>query len=724
MSDPTVSASVTPVDQSDGKRALADWLTKKFATYKTDRNLAELQWMINLRQYLGKYDSDFETRMTQGTSRAYPKKTRIKCVSMKARLMDLLFPASEKNWSLEPSPVPSLPASTLATIITKLTQGGAAAPGQLTQETIDQLVADQAREISNRQELIIDDQLKDIDPYGCKDYETLCGQVVDSAVKYGPGIVKGPMVIQSKVSTIRLDATGMPQVLTIDTYRPYFEFVPCWDYYPDMTAKTFAQMDGEFQRHVMSKAQLSELAKRPDFDSDQIHEFMRREPKGNYKKLNYETDLDNLGGQAANKLPEGHKYELLEYWGSASAAKLRAAGIRVDPEPLPNEAEDADPVAPATPDDELVAFTAWVLGDVMIKGAKNPYPYGVRTFHQFIFEEDEINLLGSGLPPIMRDSQMAISNFSRMLLDNASVVCGPNVEVDVDRLAPSMTDTTIGPFKTWLIEGGSSGSPAVRSVSFDSHINELMEGINLFAGFADQETFVSPATGGDMDGVPGEAFRTTGGASMIYGNAALPFKDIVRNFDKFTTSVIYSLVQFNQMFHEDAESLQGDIRPIPRGATSLMAKEMRSVAMDNLSQTLNPQEQSWINTPNLLKERLKVRDLSATELLLTEDQHAQQQAQAQQQQTQQLQLQMAQMQADISNTKADTLKQISQAQKNMDNGDAAIFKALSDALAQGMNTDDIARITQRAAQGRSAGQGQPAAGSAAPVAQLPTAAAG
>lgn len=716
MTDPVTPAAATPVDQSDGKRSLADWLNKKFDVYKTDRNLAELQWMINLRQYLGQYDTDYQNKMPDGTSRAYPKKTRIKCVSLKARLLDLLFPAAEKNWSLQPSPVPSLPANTLATIIAKLTQG--AEPGQLTQENIDKMVADQAREIADRQETIIDDQLKDIDPHGCSDYEALCGQVVESAVRYGPGIIKGPMVIADSVAKIQLDASGMPQVLQMETYRPYFEFVPCWDYYPDLTAKTFAQMDGEFQRHVMSKQQLTELAKRADFDHDAIHDFMRRHAQGNYVKLNYETQLDSIGGnQSTNKLPEGHKYELREFWGSGNAKRLRDAGVDVDPAAV--EGEEPTRI----PDDEVVRFTAWVLGDMVVKAARNPYDYGVKVFHQFIFEEDEINLLGSGLPPIMRDSQMAVANFSRMLIDNASVVCGPNVEVDTDRMSPAQTDMSIGPFKVWRTENA-SGTQVVRSISFDSHMSELIEGINLFAGFADQETFVSPATGGDMDGVPGEAFRTTGGASMIYGNAALPFKDIVRNFDKFTSSVIYSLVKFNQMFHEDADNLQGDVRPIPRGATSLMAKEMRSVAMDNLSQTLNPSEQAWINTPNLLKERLKVRDLSANELLLTQDQYDANQQQLQQQQAAQQQMQQEQMQAQTANIKADTLKQISQAQKNMDNGDAALFKAMTDALAQGMSTDDIAGIAQRAAESRQGAAGQPAANGPSTVSQLPAAAAG
>lgn len=690
-----------PTDHREGKRALGEHLTKKFTTYKADRTAAEQQWLVNTRQYLGKYDPEYESKMAPNTSRAYPKRTRVKCVSMKSRLADLLFPASEKNWSLEPSPVPTLPADTLAKVLVEWQQANQGA--RPTQLVMDELVMKTARDISELQERIITDQLKDVNPYGSCDYETLCGQVLESGVRYGPGVVKGPMAVADTVSKIFVDAGGVPHVIEEQAYRPYFEFVNCWDYFPDMTAKLFEQMDGEFQRHVHSKQQLTQLAKRSDFDGELIREFMRTNPSGNYVKLSYENQLDAVGGQGLNVLPKGKKFELLEFWGSTTAEYLRAAGVTVD--------ENVD-------DEEDVRFTAWVLGEYTIKVGVNPLPYGTKVFHQFVFEQDEINLLGSGLPPIMRDSQLAVASFSRMLIDNAAAVCGPNVEVNTDRLSPSMTDMTIAPFKVWPTEDA-NGQQVVRSISFDSHIAELLQAIERFDSFADGETFVNPATGGDMDGVPGEAFRTTGGASMIYGNAALPFKDIVRNFDRFTVSVIHALVQWNRLMHADADQLQGDVRPIARGATSLMAKEMRSFAMDNLAQTMSPEEREWINTKELLKERLKVRDLSDTGLLNSDaDVQAKQQAAAQQSQ-QQFQQQMAMLMAEIKNMEADTVKQLSQAQKNLDTADVNVFNAMVNALKDGTSPDDLARVAQRAIQSRQVQPGPPAVAGPAPVPQLP-----
>ncbi len=689
----------------EGKDRLGRKLKEKYTQFKKDRRNAETQWLKNLNQFLGKYDSDIAQNLDANTSRAYPKVTRIKCVSMKARLMSLLFPAGEKNWGIDSSPTPSLPQDTL---IRLLGDWRAENPGaQPTQETIDTLVDRAAKDIAQRMEKVIDDQLKDIDPYASRDYETLVGKVVFSGVLYGPGVIKGPMTITERTSRYVLDVQGVPQLVEADTYRPYFDFVSAWNYYPDMSAANFDGMDGEFERHVYTRHQALQLANRPDFDGDAIRRYLDTYPDGNYTKYEFENELQALGGQNANVVARGGKYEFVEYWGSAPLNELKAAGM-VMPEDDQEQAQDE------TGD---VRFTAWVLDDVVVKVAINPFREGTKVYHQFIFEEDEVNLLGSGLPPIMRDSQLAVSSFARMLIDNASIVCAPQAEVDLDLLSPTQTDMSIKPRKVWLKEGGTATQRAVHSISFDSHIGELSAAMKLFREYADSETFINPLTGGDLEGVPGEALRTTGGASMAYANAALPFRDIVRNFDQFTVSVIDALAQWNSIFHVDRDRLSGDIRPIPRGANSLMAKELRAFALDNLANTLTEEERMYINEEELLKQRLMVRDLPLSQLLATPEQVEQRRAERAQQLQQSQQQAALMFDAQLRNLGSDTLKQLAQAQKNMDTGDATVFKALVDAIQKGATPDELASIAARISEGRRGVQGQPDNSSPGGVAQ-------
>lgn len=679
-------------DYSDGRRTLGQWLNDQFATYCKDRKGAEDQWMQNLRQFLGKYDPSYEQNMDQNTSRAYPKVTRVKCMSTKARLMSLLFPAGEKNWGLQASPIPNLPVETLqAALDAWRRQNPNKNP---TQSELDQLVLTTAHDIAALMEKVIDDQLQDADAAGTNTYEALCGQVVASGILYGPGIVKGPMAVAERHTSYQLDAQGMVQIVEVDAYRPYLEFVSCWDYYPDMSAANFDQLDGEYQRHVYSRHQLLALAERGDFYGDVIRAYVTAHPDGNYQRTNAEQELQALGGQNAAALPRGTKFQLLEYWGSCDSERLAAAGLTI-PEAL--QGKD-------------LRFTAWTLDNEVVKLALNPLPEGTKLYHQFIFEDDEVNLLGSGLPPIMRDSQLAVSSGARMLIDNASVVCGPNVEVDTDLLALDQQDLSIKARKVWKTEQA-NGRRAVQSISFDSHIPELLNLINTFMDFADSETFVNPLTGGDLDGVSGEALRTTRGASMAYGNAALPFRDIVRNFDRFTTSVIHALVQWNLIFSPQRERLAGDTRPLPKGATSLMAKEVRAFALDQLASTLTPEDRLYLNDEALLRQRLMVRDLPLAELMAPESEvQARKDARAAQAAKDQA-MADAMFQANLRNINSDSLKQTTQAQKNLDASDVQVFKALMEAIQNGASPEELAAVAQRITTGRRGTQAPPADGS-------------
>jgi hypothetical protein len=654
-------------------RKLGSAMRAKFAAYSSDRRETEDQWLRNLRQYLGKYDPDVPIDSDQ--SRAYPKITRVKVVSMVSRLMSLLFPADEANWSLEPSPVPALDEQRLQ----RMLEAWAARDPQaeVTQESLDKFLVDYAAERTRRLSEIITDQLNDVGDKDARDYSTLVRRVVASAVKFSMGVLKGPMTIETSERRVRIDPlTRLPTISQETRYRPYFEFVPVWDYYPDMSAKSFDQMDGQFQRHVFSKHQLLALAKRGDFDTKAIRDFIASNPDGNCTRQNHETQMSTLSNEKAPTV--ANKYEVLEWWGHVSGGDLAAAGVEV-----PEELHTAE-----------VKATLWLLGESVIKAARDPFPDGARMYHQFIFEDDEVNLCGSGLPPIVRDSQLAVSTAARMLMDNAAVACGPQVEVDENLLAAGQ-DARVRPFQVWRKDEDAppNSGNAVRELKFDAHIGELLQVVRTFKGLADEETFVGPMTGGDMANAPSEAMRTTGGASMLMGNAALPFRDIVRNFDAFTASVIYSLVKWNELFNVD-EDIFGDVRPVPRGATSLIAKELRAFALDNLANTMTEDERLYIDMKALARHRLLVRDLPLNELMVS-DEEAERREQAREQERQaQMQLQNQMLQEQIAGLRADAFKATTQGQKNLDAGQVAVFNAVAAALEKGIDPNAIVQFIE------------------------------
>ncbi len=659
-------------------KALGGLLSTKFAQYERDRKLAELQWARNARQFLGQYDQEIEQNLDPNRSRAYPKYTRVKCVSMLSRLMNLLFQASDKCWTVVPSAVPELSQVDLQTVLDTLAQ--TSQEGELSDDAIEQAIRDFAAARAKKLELEIEDQLQELGGSTSEDYVQLCRQVIYSGIKYGMGVLKGPFAHIQKQRTWEKDVTGRMMAVPMDSYRPRFEFVPLWDYYPDMSARYLKSMEGQFERHVMSKHQTMMLKQRPDFIESQVDEVLRLAPNGNYTRKAWETEVRAMGVQLQVTDTERNKFEFLCWEGYLSGRDLKLAGLDI---PEGKETED-------------LRCNVWFApgGNTVVKAELDPWSEldtdgEMPMYHQFVFEENESTLVGTGLPQIMRDSQMNICAGTRMLIDNAAIA--RIFEMNTELLSLNNDTSSITPDKIFYRDDASpatAGIPAIREIKLDMRVTELSQMIQLFQNFADQETFVNPSTGGDMQKGPSEPFRTATGASMIQGNAALPFKDVVRNFDKFTESVIGAIIVFNRNFNAD-KKLQGDFKPVARGATSLMAKEVLGIQLDNFATTLTPEEKVYVKMREMVRARARVRDLEVTGIVV--DDAAADAIDAQnaknQQQAQAYQTKLAE--AQLREVLADTLKALSQGGKNTASADATAAKTILDAMEKGLPIDSI-----------------------------------
>lgn len=675
--EPNDDAPVKKIDAEVLVRLGQD-LRKTFDQYASDRKIAEIKWMQNLRQYLGIYDPEIEKQLPVNRSRAYPRITRVKCVSVLSRIMNLMFPGNERNWELQASPSPDMsPEDVMIAIQTALRKNEnmglqtQQVDDKMVQTAVQRLAEERAKDLS----ILIDDQLQEIGGDQTLDYIALNRKVCASGILYGVGCLRGPFVRTVKSTTWTMGPDGQPAPVEKEGYKPMFEFLPIWDFYPDFTAKTFANMDGYFTRLVMSRAQVRALARRPDFFGDQIKRYLTNNTTGNYKAQTFETELRSMGVKqnVNDQKTETGKYEIIVWHGPVSGTMLRGAGADVSDDKISDDVE----------------AEVWMIDGNVIKADINEWRkigVNMRTIHTFQFDEDDTSPIGNGLPNVMRDSQMSIAASARMLLDNASVVCGPQLEANTDLLRADQDITSVHAYKIWYREGSGADAqvPAIRNVQIDGHLDELMKTIDLFMRFADLETFVGPATGGEMQKGPSEPFRTAAGASMLRGDAALPFKDIVRNFDSFTQSVIYALVQFNKKFLPD-RAKPGDYDVVARGATSLIAKEIRGIQLDSIAGTLTPEERAHVDERKLVEARFAVRDLSS--ILLPMDEVERNRAQQGQEQQRLQAKQEELMSANIRKTLSDAFKNIAQGQKNAAAADAATINSAIDVLEKGLPND-------------------------------------
>jgi hypothetical protein len=575
-------------------------MATKFTSYEKDRQDLELKWLKNRRQFRGEYDNEIKALLNSQRSQVYPKLTRSKVIGMVARLMDLLFPQTAKNWNIKPTPFPNIAQADLQTVINQLQQ--VAQSGQLTDEMIEKAVDDFAAKRCLRMEKTIQDQLAD----SKLDYITLVRKVVFSSVCYGVGVLKGPLVRRGQKRTWQQNANNQYQAVTVPVVEPYYEFVPLWGFYPDLTAKTRDQMDGAFERHIFSRHELRALADRSDFFDTPILEYIKNNPTGNFKEKTFEGELRGEKNTTdSNVVRTDKKYEVIEWWGFITAQELKAIGLDI------GEADMADDLS----------ANVWILDGTVIKAVLSPLPPDVKMYHLFVYEEDDTSLLGNGMPEVIRESQLAVCSAARMVLDNGSVVCGPMFEVNTEIL-DAQTNTDIYAFKVFGREGTGQEAniPAVKEISVNSHIAELTGIIELFKGFADTESLLPPSLQGDMTAQGKEPFRTAQNTSQLFGAAALPIRDVVRNFDQFTESVIGSLYYWNMKFNIDAE-IKGDFQVQAEGSTSLIAKEVRSQALNNVATTLSPEDKDWVNEEEFLKERFLAMDLPVDRLILSKEEH-------------------------------------------------------------------------------------------------------
>ena len=197
-----VQSSQSIEQQKKGYETLGILLQRQFVQYEADRRLAELKWMQNLRQFLGIYDPDIEQRLGASQSRTYPRLTRVKCISTVSRLMSLMFPASDKNWTVASSPEPNLPKDVIDGVLQRLQEQLAQAIQGMQQgqpmPDIDLMVTtaihDEATKRAKALETTIEDQLLELGGNKYTDYVALCRKVLLSGIIYGAGVLGGPFV--------------------------------------------------------------------------------------------------------------------------------------------------------------------------------------------------------------------------------------------------------------------------------------------------------------------------------------------------------------------------------------------------------------------------------------------------------------------------------------------------------------------------------------------------
>ena len=607
--------------ESDGTQeqeiaSLGSRLTSVFQEYKDARKETENEWLKDLRQFMGQYEADVLARLNDSGARSkvFVGLTRTKVMAAYSRMIDLLFQYGDVYFAIHPTPVPQIsPIQAMQMREMAMQQVTLASQGMdpaLNEDLIMQRMQELEGEFLEAEKKIAEAAAEEMtieikDQLLESNAEMKLKESILESCIFGSGAVKaGTIRIDRKQSYAQVinPETGQ-QMFTlsqIEKAMPEVESVSVFDLYPDPYCTTLDDCEGLFRRHVLTRKQFRDLADLPNFDSEMIRYLIKTHRGGNHTEEEHERDRRRIAG--IHEHTESNRFEVLEYWGTIDGHELKEHGIE-----LPEEADLSDDYS----------VCVWICGSKVLKVMLNPIAGYKMPYHIFPYERSPHQFWGTGVPRMMRDSQVTMNAATRIWLDNLALSSGPMVEVNTDLLAAGEDPTDIHPWRVWLREGGDGSMPAVRWYQPIANANGLNQIVELFRRFADETTSLPSYTHGEQSR---SLNKTATGMSMLMGAANIALKSTIKNIDDFLLEpMIEALFHFNMEFGTN-EKAKGDLKIVPRASTALIQKEVQSQRLlQFLSLVSNPMDMALVDRPQLLRDIAKSMEIDPDEIIKSEE---------------------------------------------------------------------------------------------------------
>jgi len=588
------------------------------------RQMIETRWLEDLRQYHGEYTPEETKRMSDNSSsQVFVNITRNKTRAGIARMSDMLLPNDDTNFGIKSTPVPAMSATNSAPMQADMQQqGDPLMHGQgmvngmpESHQSMDpethakamQVMGQGAQAEKNEPKQQADEAARQMqqqieDDFAEANYNAHARDVIEDACKLGLGVLKGPKVVnRTRRAWITDPQTGQSTIEVQDELRAGLERVDPWDVFPDMSASSAAEAEFWFERKLLNRKQLRELADLPGVIEGQLRRALESDGS-HYISNDRRQELRAITG--VDTVTNDRKYELWEYWGPLDKDELKACGC-----------EDID-------DDVLVEYTGCVLmvGGHVIKAAINPLESGDLPYSVFNWEKDDSSIFGFGIPYLMRQPQKVVNASWRMMMDNAAVSAGPQIVMKKRGVVPQDGNWALRPNKVWQ----DTGDEPVGSVFQVYQIQNNQAG--LFAIFeaaqklADTETNLPILLQGEGMGA-GPGGKTFGGMQMLMNNSKIVLRSAVKNFDDGVTAPTVRRFYDYHMMYTDRPEIKGDFDIVARGTSVLIAREEQQEKLMMLSQVAaqNPIFAKLTNWAGLYREILRTMQVQVDTVTYTDE---------------------------------------------------------------------------------------------------------
>lgn len=569
------------------------------------RGPIEQRWLEDLRQFHGHYDTDVEgeLRNDDTRSRTFINITRPKTNAWAARLGDMLLPNDERNWGIDPTPVPQL--SSEAREIAReaeeaakqaeqaASQHNAALEGQggdpsataadvqqkasIAREMLErakhqQREIEEARKRCKAMERLIDDQLTE------SRYPSKCRDAIADMCKLGVGIIKGPVVSGKQPKRWDVSDTGEAILKPIDEDQtPNYRRVNPWHFFPDMNAETMSDAEFTYERHLINAKQLRKMAKDLDFNKQTARQLLKEGAPANGAEnvadLGYLSELRSMehhGSESALSPLKG-RFVIWEYHGSLEiheiAKLLRAMG---------EEKEANEYLKSADPLDQRIVTVFFCNSRLLKINAEYLLDSGDWLYSIASFEKAEATILGAvGVPRLMRHEQAMLNSAVRMVNDNAALSVSPQVVVDQNSIEPVDGSWKLTARKIWRrVKSSVTGNqaPAFELHNIPLNQEQLAQIVDMAMRFVDEAVSMPLIAQGEQGAMPAQ---TASGMTMLMNSANVVFRRVVKNYDDDMIGLVTRTYDFNMQFSSRPE-VKGDMKVEARGTSVLLVREIQA----------------------------------------------------------------------------------------------------------------------------------------------------
>jgi len=535
------------------------------------------------RQRNGQYEPDKLAEITaSGNANIFMPITDVKCRAAESWIRDILLDGGAPPWELKASPEPDLnPEQRLqleqdfTNKILQTIQNTGASPSiedmpaekDMFEEDFKRRIAQAAQHKADMMQRRIEDQFAEGGWYQA------FNDFVTDLSTYPTAFIKGPVIRKKNILGWERGEDGKISPQVTSKVIPTFERVDPFRMFPEPGIEDL--QDGYvFEHKPMTRTDLASLIGVPGFDDNAIRLVLRDGPRASWFFTEFEASkMENENKFNAWWRPT-EMFDCLEFWGKVSGDMLREWGLTE--EQVPDGAREYD-------------ACVWLIGNYVIKAMLNYDPLGQKPYFCTSMFKQPGALWGRAIPEALEGVQGAANAAIRSLVSNMGIASGPQVEVDVSRLAPGEDITQMFPWKIWQVtsDKAGGGGQAIHFTQPNTNAQELLGVFKEFGKMADEYSGVPSYVSGDIS-VTG-AGRTSSGLSMLMGAAGKSIRQVVSYIDNdIVKPIVNNQFIFNMRFDPD-ESIKGDAFCEPRGAVNLAVKETAEVRrIEFLNATANP----------------------------------------------------------------------------------------------------------------------------------------